>query len=328
MSSNPNTTTFVNRYKPYFIKDFNLEDKQLLLYQTLISMHELNILIVGAECSGKTTLMNAIIRDYYGLSAKAVMPEYNIMLINNLKEQGIQFFRNDMKTFCQSQSNIQGKKKIIMVDDIDMINEQSQQVFRNYIDKYSNNVQLIASCTNVQKVNESLQSRLHITKIEKMKREHLEAIMNKIIETEELNIELDAKTFMLNVCGGAVRVLINYLEKIFIYQWTDKTPITLEKANYICSNISFMQFNNFIIAVKEHNLETAICVLNGIYEYGYSVIDILDYFFKYIKHTDLLTNSEKYRVLPYLCKYITIFHKVHEDPIELAFFANNLIKIM
>jgi DNA polymerase III delta prime subunit len=326
--SNTHTTTFVNRYKPYFIKDFNLEDNQLLLYQTLLSMHELNILIVGAECSGKTTLMNAIIRDYYGLSPKAAFPEYNIMLINNLKEQGIQFFRNDMKTFCQSQSNIQGKKKIIMVDDIDMINEQSQQVFRNYIDKYSNNVQLIASCTNVQKVNESLQSRLHITKINKMKREHLEEIMNKIINAEGLYIEEEAKTFMLNVCGGAVRVLINYLEKIFIYQWTDKTPVTLEKANYICSNISFLQFNYFITAIKERNLEKAICVLNNIYEYGYSVIDILDYFFKYLKHTDILTDSEKYRVLPYLCKYITIFHKVHEDPIELAFFANNLIKII
>jgi hypothetical protein len=29
--------------------------------------------------------------------------------------------------------------------------------------------------------------------------------------------------------------------------------------------------------------------------------------------------------LPFLCKYITIFHKVHEDVIELAFFTNSLI---
>lgn len=320
------TTTFVNRYKPYHIKDFKLKPNQGELLNALINMHELNILIVGAECSGKTTLMNAIIRDYYGMSKTAVFPEYNIMLINNLKEQGIQFFRNDMKTFCQSQSNIAGKKKIIMVDDIDSINEQSQQVFRNYIDKYSNNVQLIASCTNIQKVNESLQSRLHITKIEKMLPHYLEEVMEQIIEKEKLIIEPDAKQFMLHVCGGAVRVLINYLEKIFIYQWTNKTPITLEKANYICSNISFLQFNNFIIALRERNLKKAIVVLNEIHDYGYSVIDILDYFFNYVKYTDMLSDNEKYLVLPFLCKYITIFHKVHEDPIELAFFTNNLMK--
>ncbi len=322
------TTTFVNKYKPLYTKDFKLKPNQAELLNVLIGMHELNILIVGAECSGKTTLMNAIIRDYYELPSTANFPEYNIMLINNLKEQGIQYFRNDMKTFCQSQSNIAGKKKIIMVDDIDSINEQSQQVFRNYIDKYSNNVQLIASCTNIQKVNESLQSRLHITKIDKMLPEHLKEAMDYIIAIEGLLIEEDAKEFMLTVCGGAIRVLINYLEKIFIYQWTDKTPISFEKANYICSNISFMQFNNFIGALRERDIKKAITILNEIHDYGYSVIDILDYFFNYIKHTSLLSDNEKYILLPYLCKYITIFHKVHEDPIELAFFANNMIKTL
>ena len=69
-----------------------------------------------------------------------------------MKEQGIQYFRNDMKTFCQSRSSIYGKKKIVIIDDIDTINEQSQQVFRNYIDKYSNNIQFISVCSNVQKV--------------------------------------------------------------------------------------------------------------------------------------------------------------------------------
>jgi len=28
--------------------------------------------------------------------------------------------------------------------------------------------------------------------------------------------------------------------------------------------------------------------------------------------------------VPILCKYITIFNKVHEDAIELAFFTNHL----
>jgi hypothetical protein len=29
-----------------------------------------------------------------------------------------------------------------------------------------------------------------------------------------------------------------------------------------------------------------------------------------------------------LCKYITIFHKMHEDVIELAFFTNNLMHLV
>jgi DNA polymerase III delta prime subunit len=74
---------------------------------------------------------------------------------------------------------------IIVLDDIDFINEQSQQVFRNCIDKYSHNVHFICSCTNSQKVIESLQYRLIIIKIKPLDRTHLVNIMIKIKETED-----------------------------------------------------------------------------------------------------------------------------------------------
>jgi len=201
--------TFVNKYKPYYITDFFLDEINMKVINALIELNDLNLILIGAECAGKTSLMHAIIRNYYGLDKTATFPEHNIMFINNLKEQGIQFFRNEMKTFCQSQSNIRGKRKLIVVDDIDSINEQSQQVFRNYMDKYSNNVQFISACTNIQKVNESLQSRLHILKIDKLQRKHLELTLEKIITIEKLDIDPESRNFMLSICNDSVRVLIN-----------------------------------------------------------------------------------------------------------------------
>jgi hypothetical protein len=56
-------------------------------------------------------------------------------------------------------------------------------------------------------------------------------------------------------------------------------------------------------------------------------MDILDNYFLYVKTTDILTEDEKYRIIPLLCKYITVFHNIHEDEIELALFTNNLIDI-
>jgi DNA polymerase III delta prime subunit len=288
---------------------------------TLQELDDLNLLIVGNSCSGKTSLIYAIIREYYGMNKTAIFPEHNIMFINNLKEQGIQFFRTEMKTFCQSKSNIPGKKKIIVVDDIDIINEQSQQVFRNYIDKYSKNIHFISVCTNIQKVNESLQSRLHILKINKTTAANLETTMNKIIENENLTIDENAKKILLNISNNSIRIFINHLEKIYILG----QPVNLELAHKLCSNISYVQFDNYIHRLKAGDLGGAIAILYEIYDHGYSVIDILDYFFAYIKMTKSLEEVEKYRVIPFLCKYITIFHKVHEDVIELAFFTNNLL---
>jgi DNA polymerase III delta prime subunit len=315
--------TFANKYKPYFITDFFLDETNLKVINALMELDDLNLIIIGAECAGKTSLMHAIIRNYYGLDKKAIFPEHNIMFINNLKEQGIQFFRNEMKTFCQSQSNIRGKRKLIVVDDIDSINEQSQQVFRNYIDKYSNNVQFISACTNIQKVNESLQSRLHILKISALQRKHLESTLDKIIAIEKLEVDAESRNFMLSICNDSVRVLINYLEKIYILG----EPVTLEKAHNLCSNISYIQFEKYIRALKTGELKSAIEILYEIHDHGYSVIDIFDYFFNFVKFTPNIEESVKYRILPFLCKYITIFHKVHEDAIELAFFTNNLAEI-
>jgi DNA polymerase III delta prime subunit len=282
----------------------------------------LNILFIGNSSSGKTTLLYAIIREYYNLSKDATFPENNILFVNNLKEQGIQYFRNEMKTFCQSRSAIHGKKKLVIIDDIDTINEQSQQVFRNYIDKYKQNVHLISVCTNIQKVIESIQSRLHILQIKPLAKEQVRNIMERIILAEGIVIDEAAKDYLLLSSANSIRMVINYLEKIYILG----DPVSLESCKRICSNISFQRFEEFIENVKTKELSLAIDSLYSIYDYGYSVIDILDYFFLFVKMTSLIDEDTKYKIIPFLCKYITIFHNVHEDGIELALFTNNLIQ--
>jgi DNA polymerase III delta prime subunit len=203
---------FLNKYQPFFFKDFETEPEMLEILNTLISMNNLNVLFIGDIGSGKTAFLNAVIREYYkGLEPTDYLD--NILHINSLKEQGINYYRNDVKTFCQTCSSVKDKKKIIVLDDIDFINEQSQQVFRNCIDKYSHNVHFISSCSNSQKVIESLQSRLIIIKIKPLQRPNLIKIMRKITHLEKIEITNDAEDFILNVCNNTAKILINYIEK-------------------------------------------------------------------------------------------------------------------
>jgi len=323
-----NMPTFISKYRPYFINDFCFDDKIITVIKTLIEIDHLNILFVGNSSSGKTSLLYALIREYYGLSKESTFPENNILFINNLKEQGIQYFRNEMKTFCQSHTAIHGKKKLVIVDDIDTINEQSQQVFRNYIDKYKHNIHFISVCTNIQKVIESFQSRMHIIQIPISTAQQIRSILDKICSAENINMDNDSKEYILMISNNCIRVLINYLEKIRILTLSENTAeINLEQCKKICSNISHQQFENYVEKVKQKNLTEAIDILYSIHDYGYSVIDILDYFFAFIKTTTLLDEDTKYKYIPFLCKYITVFHNVHEDGIELALFTNNLIAI-
>ena len=151
---------FILKYKPYFLDDFGMDINMLGALKTLFKLDDVNLLLYGNPNSGKTNLLEALIREYYHLGKTDPFPENNILYINNLKEQGISYYRNEMKTFCQSCSVIYGKKKMIVIDDIDNVNEQSQQVFRNYIDRYKKNINFISVCTNMQKVIEL--SLIHI----------------------------------------------------------------------------------------------------------------------------------------------------------------------
>jgi len=316
-----NHILFINKYQPTFLKDFEIDHEFITLLQMLIKMNNLNILFVGDVGSGKTSFLNATIKEYYDND-----PSYkkNILYINNLKDQGINYYRNDVKTFCQTCSNIKYKKKFIILDDLDIINEQSQQVFRNYIDKYSHNVHFISTCTNTQKVIENIQSRLLIIKIKPLQRINLQTIMDKIKINENIDITPDAEEFILNICNNTAKILINYMEKFKLLGQI----ITLDLATNVCTNINFAIFKKYTICVKNHQLAESINFLYSIYDKGYSVMDILDNYFLFVKITDILTDDEKYNIIPYICKYITIFHNIHEDEIELALFTNNLYKIL
>lgn len=315
--------TFITKYKPYYIDEFTMDPNILKTIQILIKSGNLNTLFIGNPSSGKTTLLFAIIREYYQLEKTSPLPDNNIMFINNLKEQGIQHFRTEMKTFCQSSSAIHGKKKLVIVDDIDNINEQSQQVFRNYIDKYKKNVCFVSVCTNIQKVIESIQSRLHIVKLASTTNEQVKDIMLRIIHNEQIEITDDAANHILTMSQLSVRNMINYIEKIYIYG----KPVDLEMCKLICSNISFQKFELYIENLMQHKLKESIAILYDIYDYGYSVIDILDFFFLFVKQTEMVGEDTKYKIIPYICKYIAIFHDIHEDAIELALFTNNIIPI-
>jgi DNA polymerase III delta prime subunit len=314
---------FIHKYQPLYFNDFGKGNEVVKMIKTLVLIDDINILLIGNIASGKTSLLNTLIREYYtGFSLKEY--EENVLYINSLKEQGINYYRTDVKTFCQTCSNIKNKKKIVVLDDIDLINEQSQQVFRNCIDKYSHNVHFISSCSNIQKVIESLQSRLTILRLQPLKKEDLQCVINKIKVAENIQIEEDAEEFIINISNNTVKVLINYMEKFLLL----KQPITFELANMLCSNISFIIFEEYTKYIIQGELKKAIKLVYDLVDKGYSVMDILDNYFMFVKSTNMLSEEQKYNIIPCICKYITIFHNVHEDEIELSLFTNNIIQLL
>jgi DNA polymerase III delta prime subunit len=315
-------TLFISKYTPKDVEGFYLHENVIKSLNILIETNCLNILLVGREGSGKTSILHAIVKKYYNIPEE----EYrdNILYINNLHEQGINYYRSEVKTFCQTHSNVAEKKKIVMIDDIDIINEQSQQVFRNCIDKYSHNVCFLSTCTNGQKVIESIQSRLTIVRLPPITKQIMTSILEEIIQTENIEMNNKTRNFIISVSNNTIKNLINYLEKCKLLN----KSITFDTAIKICSDIDIYILEQYTEYVKHGDINNAIKVLYSIANDGYSVMDILDNYFMFIKNTDKLSENDKYKVVPFICKYITAFHEIHENDIELPLFTNNIVNIL
>ena len=309
----------IYRYSPNNLNDFIMDNDLHELIRSLISMDNINLILYGNQGTGKTKLINCIINEYY-LNR---FDKNNILVINSLKEQGISYYRNEVKNFCQIMSTVPNKKKIVVLDDIDIINEQSQQVFRNCLDKYSNNVHFICSCNNIQKVIESIQSRLCIIKLRLLDTSELIRITNMICLNEKIMVSDSAIEFIIKISNRSISTIINYLEKFKLLN----LKITEESCKDLCTNISFDDFISFTKKCRDNNLNGAIENIYNIFDSGYSVIDIFDNYFIFIKITEILDEEEKYKIIKFICKYITIFYNIHEDEIELALFTNDLVKI-
>lgn len=310
----------INKYQPRMLEDFKLDDSLRLLIKTLLQIDNLNLLFCGPMASGKTSILNAIIREYY-IGYEPNKYKENILHINNLKEQGINYYRSEVKTFCQTSSVIPNKKKFIVLDDIDFINEQNQQVFRNCIDKYKHKVHFMSSCSNIQKVIDSIQSRFTMIKLQSIKIDNIKNIISKIKTNEKITIDDDAEEFMINISNASINIIINYMDK---FKLINKN-IDIGLICQLCSNIDFGIFEKYTTHIINKELVLACDLIYDIYEKGYSVIDILDNYFLFIKITKNISDDIKYKIIPYICKYITIFYDLHEDEIELTLFTNNLV---
>ena len=308
---------FTNKYKPKIFKDYEQHEKQFKLIEMLMNTNKFDIILNGRRGTGKTTIINSIISQYYH-NISPVNYTSNVLFINNIKEHGISYYRNEVKTFCQIPCSIHNKKKTIIIDDIDLTTDQTQQVIRCLIDKYSHNLNFLTSTSNIQKVIEPLQTRFFIINLQPISEKSIVSILNRITARENIMMDDDSKRFVIETSNNNIKTLIQTLQKIKLLN----IPINLSTIVDISCSINYQYFEDYIQCIKEGNLQGAINIIIQIYDKGYSIIDILDDFFIFTKGSQHIHENEKYCITQCICKYINYFYNHIDDPIILSFLTN------
>lgn len=312
----------LNKYKPYSIDQFMLPESLKLTMNNMMKIDEISIILHGAHGAGKTAIANCILQEYFA-TVDANIVKDNVLFVSGFNDQGINFYRNEMKVFCQSQCTVRNKKKMVVFDDIDHIGDQNQHIFRHYIDNYRNKIGFIMTSTQLHKVIDSIQSRLMVIYLPKPPKEKVLEKCIEIARAENITIAPSTIQSLIPITNNTISYLLNYLEKIRLMN-SDMNETNIK---HFLTHIDMNLFDTYFDHIQNEKFYDAVHILYHLHDTGFSVIDILHTLINYLKTTTQLEDVEKYKIIPLVCKYITVFYDIHEDPINLTFITNNIMNI-
>jgi DNA polymerase III gamma/tau subunit len=145
-----------------------------------------------------------------------------------------------------------------------------------------------------------------------------------ISQKENINLSLEQIKLIMLSTQKSIRKTINIIDKFRILN--DK--FTDEQIKEIVFDISYINFENIIAQLNDNKISSAINILFNILDSGYSSIDIYEYFYFYIKSSEQIPEYTKLKLVPIICKFISIYYVNFENKLDLIFFTNSLFKCM
>lgn len=313
-------------YRYHHVKDSILDDdiKELLFF--FQKERNCSFLLYGDNDTGKTSIVHSFLTDYYSLNNTDDIKncEY-IYKYNGLCDNGIHYFKQEVFTFCKLTTS-SNTKLTIYIDNIDNINEHYQLVLKDCLEQYEHKLNIIITCKNIEKIKEYLRSRIYIVKLNKYSVTKMKELLSKINYDYNLLIDNESQTFLLQKCDYSLVKLFSMLETLRLYGNHEK--INIQTVKQLCCYINDDMFAEYTSCLFEKNdLKSAVRVLKDILNMGYSIIDIYEMYFSYIKHCDTVCDEIKHHIIKIISKYIIHFYCIHENDIELYLFTYDLFKI-
>ena len=307
-------TSFIKKYIPKNIKDINIDENDKLFIQNMISSKNVyNLVILGNSGTGKSALSNIILNEYYKDIKDKNSIKNNTLIVDILLEDGISFYKNDVKNFCNTSSYIKNYKKVLIIDYIDIISEQSQLIIKNYIEEYSNNVLFLLILYDINKINNSIFSNCDIINIKNSDYLFLEKLLKKINIAENLNIDESLYYNIIFKSKYNIPCLVNNLQKIKLTGNIDDFTNINDYDIYLeyCKNLDYKNSTDFILNIHNN---------------GTSIIDILYQLNLYLKLAKIDTEI-KYKLIKFTIEYINKCYNNNDDKIDLFYITNNYISI-
>ncbi len=315
----------IHKYKPVTIDQLLLSENNKKLLKNFIINNYYNLIFEGSSGCGKSSLINIILQEYY--KGNKYIIETNVCCISLLKDQGINFYKNEVRIFINNCIN-NNYKKFIVIEDVEFFSDIIQMYFFELIKNHKNSIYFMLTTSNKLKINNNLLHLLDIIKFEQITYTCLWDILTHILNKEQIVIDDDIKRYIIKLSNNSINNLINNIEKIILL-YNNFISLKDVKELDIESNIVIEHYDELIEHINNSNKKEAVNFMLNLINKGYSIIDILENFLYYIKEINKAINEEKkFLIIKLIVNFINNYFSIEEDNIQIIFFTNHLYNII
>jgi replication factor C small subunit len=269
---------WVEKWRPTQLEDLILSSDNRKYFENIKKTQEIpHLLLCGVQGSGKSSLAKIIVNELLNCQ---------YIYINASDENGIDTIRNKISNFVQTKA-IDGKLKVVILDESCGLSSSAQQALRNLIEEYSNNNRFILTANYSNKLIDPIQSRMQkfelIPPIDGCIKRCIDIIKEEGIKVE--NGQKERLSNLIKTNYPDLRAMINELQKYSI-----NNILNIPKNLHIASSFANDIFDKLIakediIKIRKFIIESEVLFNNDfhlllkelfeiIYEYNLSAVSL------------------------------------------------------
>lgn len=175
---------WTERYRPDSLDEVYGHDAAVERFEKFKETGMPHVLLSGPPGVGKTAVIKAFAKDYYGDAWQDNIREFNAS-----DERGIDVVRNDIKEWCRRSPSEGFPYKIVFLDEADQLTQDAQPALRRIMEQYSDTTRFALSCNYVNRIIGPLQSRCATMHFQRLGDDAVEDGLLNVIDSEDIDVQ-------------------------------------------------------------------------------------------------------------------------------------------